>query len=94
VPDDVLVFWKPRAMILFGERRSILRVATTDVLDGTASLVAISHNFDPHFVNEDLRKVVTAAPGRFELVFSNEDHRVYRVLTDRKPPVIPASCRT
>jgi hypothetical protein len=93
-PDDVLVFWKPRAMILFGERRSILRVATTDVLDGTASLVAISHHFDPHFVNENLRKVVTAVPGRFELVFSNEDHRVYRVLTDGKPPVIPASCRT
>jgi hypothetical protein len=90
-PDDVLVFFKPRAMILFGERRSILRLAATDVLDGTASLVAISLRIPR--LNQDLRKVIATAPERFELVFSNEDYRVYRVLTDGKTPLIPASCR-
>jgi hypothetical protein len=91
VPDDVLVFWRPRAMILFGERRSILRLAATDVLDGTASFVAVSLRKD---INEDLRNVIAAAPGRFELVFRNEDYRVYRIVTDGKSSVIPATCRT
>jgi hypothetical protein len=97
VPDDVLVFWKPRAMILFGERRSILRLAATDVLDGTASFVAISlhHSSLPWGIsNKELSKVIAAAPGRFKLVFGNEDYRVYRILTDGKSPVIPVSCRT
>jgi hypothetical protein len=60
-------------------------------LDGTANLVAISLR-NPR-LNEDLRKVIATAPERFELVFSNEDYRVYRVLTDGKTPLIPASCR-
>ena len=95
VPDDVVLFWKPRAMILFGERRGILRLAATDVLDGTASLVAISLHHTSltlpwEIENDELRKVIAAAPGRFKLVFSNEDYRVYRVLTDEKSPVIPA----
>jgi 4-amino-4-deoxy-L-arabinose transferase-like glycosyltransferase len=94
VPDDVLVFWKPRAMILFGERRSILRLAAPDVLDGTASLVAFPVRNPDDYSREDLRKVIAAAPERFELVFSNEDYRVYRVLTDGTSPVIPATCRT
>jgi hypothetical protein len=96
-PDDVLVFFKPRAMILFGERRGILRVAATDVLDGTASFVAVSlhhTSLQSEIPNEKLPKVIAAAPGRFKLVFSNEDYRVYRVLTDGRPPVIPTGCRT
>jgi hypothetical protein len=95
-PDDVLVFWKPRAMILFGERRSILRLAATDVLDGTASVVAISlHHISLPWEtsNTELRKVIAAAPARFGLIFSNEDYRVYRILTDGKSPIVPSDCR-
>jgi hypothetical protein len=74
-----------------------VHLAATDVLDGTASLVAISlhHTSLPWEIgNEELRKVIAAAPGRFKLVFGNEDHRVYRVLADGKASVIPAGCRT
>jgi hypothetical protein len=42
-------------------------------------------------VNGPVTELIVAAPERFDPVFSNEDYRVYRIVTDRTSPAIPAS---
>jgi hypothetical protein len=83
--DSVIIFFKPRVLMLRSERRGILLLESAEILDGRADFILIYTRPGPDYLeklNVQFSAIVSGSPQNFELVFKNTDFELYRMRMD------------
>jgi hypothetical protein len=78
--SDTIVFFKPRVLMLYTGRRSIIHVRLDKILSSGGDFVLLysSPAFD-RGVNARLRKTLTTSPNCFQLAYGNQKFQLYRI---------------
>ncbi len=84
-PESVFVFYKPRALALYTERRASVfpysqsMSVAVDYLDEIKVNYVIVQDTDPNTPNTALAALIKTCPSSFELVFNNESFSVFQI---------------
>lgn len=76
--DDVIIFFKPRVMTLYTDRRSIL-VSEFDQIIGSNAKYIVCYNKDEYY---NMGSVIQNHEKHFNLLFQNDDFKVYEIIKD------------
>jgi hypothetical protein len=79
--DDVIIFWKPRVMTLYTDRRAIVVAGFDQIISSNATYIVTSYR---ELLSEDKPlidlSVIKSHREIFKLVFQNKEFKVYRIM--------------
>lgn len=77
--DDVIIFWKPRVMTLYTNRRSIIVSEFDQIIDSNATYLVYNEDFIKYY-NPLIDSVIQTHKEYFELVYQNNGYKIYNIL--------------
>ena len=77
--DDVIIFWKPRVLTLYTNRRCILVSDFDQIIDSDAKYIVCNEEFEKHY-NPLIYSIIQNRKETFKLVFQNDDYKVYEIM--------------
>jgi len=83
--NDVIVFFKPRALSLYTRRTAILQLDVDAIINGPAQylLIYIPAHYDDNGINQQLLHFTTERPGSFGLLYTNPRFNLFRIIRPR-----------
>ncbi|WP_340817895.1 glycosyltransferase family 39 protein [Methanolobus sp. WCC4] len=76
--EDVIVFWKPRVMTLYGDRRSILILNLDEFLESDARFVVYDKT-ELHEYNQLMGATIKDQDNHFKLVYENDIFEIFEI---------------